>query len=60
MPLCNHDGILINDPILLKLREDLFWFSIADSDIWFWARAIAAERGLDVKISEPDVSPLAV
>ena len=60
VPLCNHDGILINDPILLKLREDLFWFSIADSDIWFWARAIAAERGLDVKISEPDVSPLAV
>ena len=45
VPLCNHDGILINDPILLKLREDLFWFSIADSDIWFWARAIAAERG---------------
>ncbi|MDG1293845.1 MAG: glycine cleavage T C-terminal barrel domain-containing protein [Planktomarina sp.] len=60
VPLCNHDGILINDPILLKLREDLFWFSISDSDIWFWARAIAAERGLDVKISEPDVSPLAV
>ncbi len=58
--MCNHDGILINDPILLKLREDLYWFSIADSDIWFWARAIAAERRLDVKISEPDVSPLAV
>jgi glycine cleavage system aminomethyltransferase T len=60
VPMCNHDGILINDPILLKLHEDLYWFSIADSDIWFWARAIAAERGLDVKISEPDVSPLAV
>jgi aminomethyltransferase len=59
-PLCNHDGILINDPILLKLADDRYWFSIADSNIWFWARAIAAERGLDVRISEPDVSPMAV
>lgn len=60
VPLCNHDGVLINDPIMLKLRDDLFWFSVADSDIWFWARAIAAERGMDVTVSEPDVSPLAV
>jgi glycine cleavage system aminomethyltransferase T len=60
VPLCNHDGVLINDPILLKLDEDRYWFSIADSDIWYWARAIGAERGLDVKVSEPDVSPLAV
>lgn len=60
VPLCNHDGILINDPILLKLDDDRYWLSIADSNIWFWARAIAAERGLKVKVSEPDVSPLAV
>ncbi len=60
VPLCNHDGVLINDPILLKLDEDRFWFSIADSDIWLWARAIAGERGLKVRVSEPDVSPLAV
>lgn len=60
VPLCNHDGILINDPILLKLADDRYWLSIADSNIWFWARAIAAERRLDVTVSEPDVSPLAV
>jgi glycine cleavage system aminomethyltransferase T len=58
--LCNHAGTLINDPILLKRADDLFWLSIADSNILFWARAIAAERGLDVEIAEPDVSPLAV
>lgn len=58
--LCNHKGTIINDPILLKLADDLYWFSIADSDIWFWARAIAAERGLDVEVSEPDVSPMAI
>lgn len=58
--LCNHDGVLLNDPILLKLSDDRYWFSIADSNIWFWAKAIAAERGLNVEIGEPDVSPLAV
>ncbi len=58
--LCNHDGTLINDPILLKLTDDCFWLSIADSNILFWARAIAAERGLDVAVTEPDVSPLAI
>ena len=60
IPLCNHRGTLINDPILLKLADDLYWFSIADSDIWMWAKAIAAERGLNVEISEPDVSPMAL
>ncbi len=60
VPLCDHAGVLINDPILLKLDDDRYWFSIADSNIWFWARAIAAERGLEVEVSEPDVSPLAV
>ena len=60
VPLCNHLGTVINDPILLKLADDLYWFSIADSDIWVWARAIAAERGFNVEISEPDVSPMAI
>jgi glycine cleavage system aminomethyltransferase T len=58
--LCNHAGTLINDPIILKRADNLFWLSIADSNILFWARAIAAERGLNVEITEPDVSPLAV
>lgn len=60
VPLVNHQGVLINDPICLKLADDLYWLSIADSNIWFWASAIAAERGLRVEVSEPDVSPLAI
>jgi aminomethyltransferase len=60
VPLCDHRGTLINDPIMLKLADDLFWLSIADSDMWLWARAIAAERGLAVEVSEPDVSPMAM
>ena len=60
VPICNHQGILINDPVMLKLSDEQYWLSIADSDIELWAGAIAAERGLDVKVFEPDVSPLAV
>ena len=60
IPLCNHLGVLINDPVLLKIDEDCFWFSIADSDIWSWARAINNERQLEVEISEPQVAPLAI
>ena len=59
-PMCDHDGILINDPMVLKLAEDRFWISIADSDVLLWCQAVAAERGLDCRVFEPDVSPLAV
>ena len=54
VPLCNHHGTILNDPILLKLADDLYWFSIADSDIWVWAKAIASRfdssRGLALAV----------
>ncbi len=59
-PLCNTRGTIINDPIVMKLADDLYWLSIADSDIWLWSEAIGSERGLDVEVSEPDVSPMAL
>ena len=59
-PICDHRGVLINDPIALKVDEDCYWLSIGNSDIWFWARCVAGERGLNVEVTEPDVSPLAV
>jgi len=58
--LCDHRGVLINDPIVLKVDDDCYWLSIGNSDIWFWARCVAGERGLNVEVSEPDVSPLAI
>ena len=60
VPMVNHAGTMVNDPIVLKLAEDRYWLSIADSDMWMWSDAIAAERRLDVTIREPDVSPMAV
>lgn len=60
IPMCDHRGVLINDPVVLKHPDNSFWLSIGDNNILMWARAIAAERGLDVEITEPDVSPMAV
>ena len=56
--ITNTDGGILNDPILLRLAENHFWLSLADSDILLWAQALAINSGLDVQINEPDVSPL--
>ena len=56
--ICAPDGGIVNDPILLKLAEDHFWLSIADSDTLLFALGVQAFAGLDVTIREPDVAPL--
>ncbi len=56
--ITNADGGILNDPILLRLAENHFWISLADSDILLWAQGVAVHSGLDVTIGEPDVSPL--
>lgn len=56
--ITNADGGILNDPILLRLAENHFWLSLADSDILLWAQGVAVHSGLDVTIREPDVSPL--
>jgi len=56
--ITNADGGIINDPVLLRLAEDRFWLSLADSDVLLWALGVATHSGLQIKISEPDVSPL--
>jgi hypothetical protein len=59
-PVVDDDGLLINDPVVLRLAADRFWFSVADSDVVLLAGGIARGLGLDVAVSEPDVWPLAV
>lgn len=56
--ITDQDGGIINDPILLKLAEDHYWLSIADSDVLLWVKGLAVHSGMDVKVREPDVSPL--
>ena len=60
VPITDADGGMINDPILLKIRDDKFWLSVADSDVLLYAKGLAIGVGLDVTICEPDVSPLAI
>ena len=59
-PLADEHGGIVNDPLILRLAEDHFWVSIADSDVLLWAKGLAAGRGFDVEVREPDVSPLAL
>ena len=56
--IVNNEGGILNDPVLLRLGENHFWLSLADSDVLFWAQGVAVNSGLNVKITEPDVSPL--
>jgi len=56
--LTNQDGGIVNDAILLRVEENLFWLSPGDGDVLWWAMGVAVNSGLDVEISEPDVSPL--
>jgi glycine cleavage system aminomethyltransferase T len=56
--ITSEEGGIINDPILLRLGENHFWLSLADSDVLLWAKGVAVNAGMDVTIGEPDVSPL--
>ena len=56
--ITNESGGILNDPVLLRLEENRFWLSLADSDVLMWAQGVATHAGLDVTIREPDVSPL--
>jgi glycine cleavage system aminomethyltransferase T len=58
--LTDADGGILNDPVLLRLGENHFWLSLADSDILLWAKGVALHSGLDVRIREADVAPVQV
>ena len=60
MPIIDDNAGMINDPVMLKLGEDKFWLSVADSDVLLYAKGIALGSNMDVTVSEPDVSPLAI
>ena len=60
MPIVDETGGMLNDPVVVKLSEDRWWISIADSDLLLWVKGIANGYRLDVLVDEPDVSPLGV
>ena len=60
VPIVDETGGMLNDPVALKLTEDRWWISIADSDLLFWVKGLAYGYRLDVLVDEPDIqkSPL--
>ncbi|MGB0907702.1 MAG: dimethylsulfoniopropionate demethylase [Maricaulaceae bacterium] len=60
IPVVDETGGMLNDPVAVKHDDEHWWISIADSDLLYWVKGLAAGRGLNVDISEPDVSPLGI
>jgi aminomethyltransferase len=59
--VCDRDGGIINDPVLTRMEENTFWFSLASSDVLLFARGLRnAYPDLDVTIRETDVAPLQI
>jgi glycine cleavage system aminomethyltransferase T len=58
--LCNEAGGIINDPVLLRVAEDEYWFSLSDSDLQLWLQGVNVGKRFDVQIAEIDVAPVQI
>ncbi|MBM3650197.1 MAG: glycine cleavage system protein T, partial [Alphaproteobacteria bacterium] len=58
--ITSPDGGVLNDPVLLRLGQNHFWLSIADSEILLWARGVAVFAGMNVMIRDPSVTVIQV
>ena len=59
-PILDDEAGIINDPVVLRLNENRWWISIADSDVILFAKGLAIGNKFDVKIIEPNVDIMAV
>jgi glycine cleavage system aminomethyltransferase T len=60
MLVTGPDGSIVNDPVLLHVRENTWWMQLADSDAGLYALGVAAQSGLDVEVTLPDAHPMQV
>jgi glycine cleavage system aminomethyltransferase T len=58
--VCDDDGTIMTEPIVLRPWDDVVWISHGDIDLTLWAVGLARAGGYDVEVSEPDVSPIQV
>lgn len=58
--VCDQDGLIMTEPIVLRPWPDVIWISHGDVDLTLWARAIAEHGGHEATVTEPDVAPLQV
>ena len=59
-PIIDDKGGLINDPIVLKINNEKWWLSIADSDVILFAKGLAIGNKFDVEILEPNINIMAI
>jgi dimethylsulfoniopropionate demethylase len=59
-PIIDDKGGIINDPVVLRLNNNRWWISIADSDVILFAKGLAIGNKFDVQIFEPEVNIMAV
>lgn len=60
IPMVDEEGMMLNDPVVIKLSSNRFWVSISDTDMLYYFKGLASGFNLDVKVFEPDVYPLAI
>jgi len=59
-PIIDDNARLINDPVVLKINNNKWWLSIADSDVILFAKGLALGKNYKVNIIEPNVDIMAV
>jgi len=60
IPMVDEKGLMLNDPIAIKLASNRYWVSLADSDMLYYFKGLAKGFELNVSVFEPEVSPLAI
>jgi aminomethyltransferase len=58
--LCNYKGGVLNDPVLMRVADDEFWFSLSDSDIGMYLQGVNADKRFNVEIDEIDACPVQI
>ena len=59
-PILDDEAGIINDPVVLRINENRWWISIADSDVILFAKGLAIGNKFNVNIIEPNVDIMAV
>ena len=60
LPVTDPNGRMLNDSVLIQVREDCYWLSASDNDINLWISALAIGANLDVTVKEADICPIAI
>lgn len=58
--ICDENGGVINDPVVLRLGENRFWLTPADSDLHLWVKGVAVGMGLRTTVRQPEVFPIQI